>query len=230
MFGKGSWRPILAILASGTLGLALIPTLPSTAEAAATNWVTVNQVLVNRLGGVNVSGQVSCAGSYEQIAAGDFQYQDDEGNWVSIVLQPGDKVNLAANSDNYTVSQPSGRKTTIQVTHGSSRMNPCFLQYRGNPDGSPMPDWVVCDASGAPCVWQTDEFGYDHDTMPPLFDYAANGKFKAGMMSVREQSIGLYVMIAHFSGDTLTGWDGYFVPEGSYSTTSTLIKAVNYRS
>lgn len=227
MFDRRALAPILAIAAGCVL---IVASLPMTAaSAASTNWVSVDRVLVNRLGGVNVSGQVSCAATYDQIAAGGYQFQDQNGDWVSIELQPGDKVNLAANSDNYTVNQPAGRKTTIQVTHGSSRMNPCFMQYRANPDGSPMPVWVGCDPSGAPCGWQTDEFGYDHDTQPPLFDYASNGKFKAGLLSVRDQSIGLAIMIAHFSGGALTGWDQYYVPEGTYATTSTVLKAVNYR-
>jgi hypothetical protein len=228
MSGRRRLVSTLSIAAATTLGL-LTPAMTTTASASEGNWVSVTRVMVDRLGGVNVAGQVSCAGTYEQIAAGGYQAQDGDGNWVSIELQPGDKVNLAANNDNYTVSQPAGRKTMIQATHGSSRMNPCFLQYRFNPDGTPMPDWVSCAADGAPCGWQTDEYGYDHDALPPLFDYSADGRFKAGLLSVRDQSIGLFVMIAHFSGDSLTGWDTYFVPEGSYATTSTTIKAVSYR-
>ncbi|HET7312684.1 MAG TPA: hypothetical protein VFJ17_15310 [Mycobacteriales bacterium] len=228
MFRTRRLAALLGIAATTALGL-VAPPMATLASATSADWVSVNQVLVNRLGGVSVSGQVSCAATYERIAAGSVQYQDDQGNWYPIELQPGDKVNLAANTDNYTVTQPSGRKAMIQVTHGSSRMNPCFLQYPFSPDGSPMPDWVQCAPEGAPCGWQTDEFGYDHDSLPPLFDYSPHGKFKAGLLSVRDQSIGLLVMVAHFSGDTLTGWDDYFVPEGSYSTVSTTLKAVNYR-
>jgi hypothetical protein len=221
---------VLSVFAA-TAALAAVwmpPSLPSSA-ATGGDWVSVKQVLVDKLGGVNVSGQVSCEGTYQQIAAGGYQFQDSEGNVVSIDLQPGDKVNLFANTDNYTVSQPSGRKAMIQVTHGSSRMNPCFLQYRVLPDGSPMPEWVSCEPGGFPCRWETDDFGYDHGSLGPLFDYSANGKFKAGALNVNEQSVGLLVMIAHFSDATLTGWDDYFAPEGSFSTTSTSLRALNYR-
>jgi len=224
-------RVLVAIAATATVAVAWVtPTVPAHA-ATGGDWVSVTQVLVNKLGGVNVSGQVSCQGTYQQIAEGGYQFQDEYGNNVSIELQPGDKVNMVANNDNYTVSQPSGRKSMIQVTHASSRMNPCFLQYQFLPDGTPMPDSVSCDTDGYPCRWETDSFGYDHDSLGPLFDYASNGKFKAGTLNVNEQSIGLLVMIAHFSGGSLTptGWDYYFVPEGTYAITSTSLKAVNYR-
>ena len=220
-------RVLLAVGATAAVAATwLTPILPVSA-ATSGDWVSVTQVLVNKLGGVNVSGQVSCQGTYQQIAAGGYQFQDEFGNMVPIELQPGDKVNLVANNDNYTVSQPSGRKSMIQVTHGSSRMNPCFLQYPFQPDGTPMPSWLSCAPDGSPCRWETDHFGYDRASLGPLFDYSPNGKFKAGTLSVQEQSVGLLVMIAHFSGDTLTGWDNYFVPEGSYAMTSTTLKAVN---
>lgn len=224
-------RTLLTLATISTTALLGLTALPSAAAASAPSgdWVSVTKVMVNQLGGVNVSGQVSCAGTYQEIAAGGFQAQDQNGDPVTISLEPGDKVILAANSDNYTVSQPAGRKSMIQVTHASSRMNPCFAQYNYLPDGSQLPSWAACNASGAPCPWQTDEYGYDHDTLPPLFDYSSGGKFKPGTLSVREQSIGLAIMIAHFSGDTLTGWSNYFQPEGSYSTVSTTIKAVTYR-
>jgi hypothetical protein len=206
----------------------VVPALPASAVSEG-DWINVTQVLVNRLGGVNVSGQVSCEGTYQQILAGDLEVQDSQGNVVPLELQPGDKVNLFANHDNYTVSQPAGRKAMIQVTHESSRMNPCLVQYRFSPDGTPMPDSVGCAPDGYPCRWETDAFSYDRASQGPLFDYAANGKFKAGLLNVSAHSVGLLVTVAHFTDEALTGWDVYFVSEGSYATTSALIKAVNYR-
>lgn len=191
------------------------------------DWVTVDKVLVNRLGGVNVSGWVSCAGTYQRLMAGEFRYQDENGDYQTIPAPAaGDEVNLAANSDNYTISQPAGRKSMIQVTHGSSRMNPCFLQVRANPDGTPMPDWVTCEPGGSPCRWETDQYGYDHETLGPLFDYSPNGKFKAGSLSVTDESVGLLVMVRHADGHT---WDTWYVPEGSYSVTSGTMRAMSYR-
>ena len=207
----------------------VVPALPASATTTTTgDWVTVTQAMVDKLGGVNVSGQVSCEGTYQKIVAG--KLRDSNGNLVPIDVQPSDKVNLLANNDNYTVSQPSGRKSMIQLTHSSSRMNPCFLQYRFLPDGTPMPNSVSCASDGYPCRWETDIYGYDHDSLGPLFDYSNNGKFKAGTLNVYEQSVGLLVMVAHFSGDTVTGWSSYFVSEGSFSTTSTSLKAVSYRA
>ena len=219
---------VASVLATVTVALAALPA-QADAAASATDWISVTHVQVNRLGGVTVSGEVSCAGTYAKIAAGDFQYQDEDGNTIAIQLQPGDKVDLLANSDNYTVSQPAGRKTMIQATHHSSRMNPCYVQYPYQPDGTPMPDWIGGVPEGTPNLWETDEYGYDHATLPPLFDYASNGRFKAGLLNVAVQSIGLYVMVAHFTGATLTGWDFYYVPDGSFAAAHTTIKAVPYR-
>lgn len=214
------------VVMAAVLGMGLMtPALPSTASTPSGDWVSVDQVLVNKLGGVNVSGQVSCAGTYDRIVAGLFQVQDQDGNWFTLALSPGDKVNLAANNDNYTVSQPSGRKTMIQVTHGSSRMNPCFIQVRTDLDGSEMPSWVICAEGGAPCRWATDEFGYDPSTLVPLFDYSPDGKFKTGLLSVQNRSIGLLVMVQHAD----QSWDTYYVSEGMYAVTNTTIRAVSYR-
>lgn len=198
----------------------------SAGAAPSGDWVRVDRVLVNKLGGVNVSGSVSCLGTYQRLMAGGLAFQDENGEPQTIpVPGPTDTVNLAASNDNYTVSQPAGRRAMVQVTHGSSRMNPCFMQERANPDGSPMPDWITCDASGAPCSWQTDRYGYDHDALGPLFDYSPNGKFKAGSLSVTEESIGLYVMVHHADGS----WDTWYLPEGSYSVSSGAVKAVGVK-
>jgi hypothetical protein len=218
-----------ALAATATLGLTVATVTPVAAQST-TDWVTATQVLVNRLGGVNVSGEVSCAGTYARIANGDFSFYDEQGQHT-IQLQPYDKVDLFANSDNYTVKQPAGKKTTIQVTHGSSRMNPCYLQWWYNPDGTSIPT-SYCPEDGTVCKWETDAFGYNRDASGPLFDYASNGKFKAGLLSVNEQSIGLLIIVYHFSSDTATessGFDTYYVQEGSYSMTDVLIRAVNYR-
>ena len=200
--------------------------VPAAGAAPSGDWVSVDKVLENKLGGVNVSGQVSCAGTYQRLAAGELTFQDESGQQQTIPAPgPGDLVNLAANNDNYTVTQPAGRKTMISVTHGSSRMNPCFLQVRANPDGSPMPDQVTCAAGGAPCRWETDRYGYDHETLGPLFDYAPNGRFRTGNVGVSDESIGLYVMVLHPDGQ----WDTWYVPEGSYAVTSTTVRATSYR-
>jgi hypothetical protein len=215
-------KPIVVLLA---LGWAFSFTPLASAASDGGDWVTVDTVLVNRLGGVNVAGSVSCAGTYQLLMDGQLTFQDENGEQQTIPApSPGDKVNLAANNDNYTVSQPVGRKSMIQVTHGSSRMNPCFVQEYASPDGSPM-SGVSCDSSGSPCRWETDAYGYDHEALGPLFDYSPNGKFKAGNLSVTEQSIGLLVMVHHLSGS----WDTWYIQEGSYSMTSRTVRAASYR-
>ncbi len=93
------------------------------------DWITVDRVLVNKLGGVNVSGEVSCEGTYEDLMAGRFRAVDENEQWYAVV-PPGaeDRVNIFVNADQYTVSQPAGRRMMIQVEHGSSRMTPCYAQ------------------------------------------------------------------------------------------------------
>jgi len=190
-------------------------------------WVT--SALVKRLGGVSVVGQVSCAGSYAQLVNGDLQYLDGDeetGVWTNIpALGSTDQVIMLVNADNYTVSQPAGRKTMIQVTHESSRMSPCYATTSSLPDGSVIPQSVACATSGTPCRWTTDAGDYDHDTYGPLFDYSPNGRFKAGLMAVRATPVGLVVMVLHDGGSV----DYYTNPYGFAAMVSTTITAVNYR-
>ena len=203
----------------------LVAMTPTGAAAAYADWVSVTKVQVDRLGGVNVSGQVSCAGAYQQLISGTLVYYDDDGQGHTIPWADGDRANLLANNDNYTVSQPAGRKGMIKATHGSSRMNPCYLEHTAFPGGATVPDEFRCEAGGTPCRWETDAFGYDHESLGPLFDYSPNGKFKTGLMSVTAHSVGLLVQILHSDGSL----SDYFIQEGSYAMTSTTIKAVSYR-
>lgn len=156
---------------------------------------------------------------------GQLGYPDENGDWQQIPWTAGDLVYLHANSDNYVVSQPSGRKAMITVEHGSSRMSPCFMETPTLPDGDSPPPWQSCDPDGAPCGWVTDTYSHDRDRDGPLFDYSATGKFKTGLMSVKAHSVGLLVWIRHEDGSS----DQYFIEEGSYAMTSTTIKAVSYR-
>lgn len=207
--------------------LALGATFAAPAQAAVEpegDWVSVTEVKVNRLGGVNVAGEVSCAATYQRLVDGQLMY-DENGQWTPVPFADGDLVILSANTDNYTVSQPAGRKTMIQVTHESSRMSPCFATATTTQQGEPIPVWVSCAEAGAPCRWETDVFGYDRDASGPLFDYSSAGKFKAGLLNVMVQSIGLLIQIQHPD----QSWDVYFIEEGSYSVNSVSIKAVNIR-
>jgi len=225
------------IVMTAVLGLCLTgPSLSSnaatsTGDHAYLDWVSVDKVMVNKLGGVNVSGQVSCAGAYAQLVLGNLEYQsgrETNGDPIFSLIpfsEDDDLVNLMANNDNYTVSQPAGRRTMIQVTHGSSRMNPRFVQYT-----APSALLHVCGHAGeTPCQWETDNFGYDRAHLGPLFDYAPNGKFKAGLLNVNEVSVGLLVEVYHGADTPDETLDVYYVEEGSFAMTSGTIRAVSYR-
>ena len=203
--------------AVGLLGLMLVvPAAPATAAPGMS--LTVDQVLVNRLGGVSVVGTVDCSAVHQQILAGTFMVETESG-YEALVLGPGDSVNLYANNDNYTVSQPAGRKAMIQVTHESSQMSPCFTQTLVSGDGHVLP----C-VPGSPCPWATMAYSYD-PALGPLFDYSPDGRFKAGTLNVTAWSVGVLVEVIHPVGEP----SYHFVNEGSYATTSGLIRAVSYR-
>ena len=217
-------RVVLVGLAALALGVTPWAT-PVVAAAPAGDSITVTKVMVDGLGGVNVSGRVSCAGAYGSLISGALSYQDESGQWAPIPWQEGDLALLSANSDNYTVTQPSGRKTSVQVTHGSSRMNPCYH----DPELLTARDGFVlstfCSADGTSCSWETDHYGYDRQANGPLFDYPSSGRFRTGLLSVQGQSVGLLVQIRR-AGE----WTDYFTPEGSYAFVSATIKAVKYQS
>ncbi|MBM7503135.1 hypothetical protein ACFPER_06605 [Agromyces aurantiacus] len=212
------------LAAAGALVLGSLSAAGPAVAQVEGDWNSVTKVMVNKLGGVNVSGEVSCAGAYDRLVSGELLYDTGEG-WAPVPFTDGDLVILNANSDNYTVSQPAGRKAMIQVTHGSSRMSPCYATTTTTPDGHTIPPWAACAPEGTPCRWETDAYAYDHEANGPLFDYSSGGKFKTGLVNVSAQSIGLFVQILHEDQT----WDMYFIEEGSYAMTSTALKAVSSR-
>lgn len=216
-------RLVAALAAVLAAGAVVWGTTPGT--MADTPDMTVDKVVVNKLGGVSVVGTVDCSDLALQVRTEGFPYVDENDQWL--FLEPvGEDVliNIAANSDNYTVSQPAGRRGMVMVTHGSSRMSPCYSEYDDPGDGYTPP----CDEAGAPCTWVTDHFGYFEPT--PLFDYSPNGKFKPGTVAVEASSIGAFVEVITLDGSgAVVSQEGYFAPEGSYAYTSTTLKAVSYR-
>lgn len=179
------------------VGMALIGTLPmapTTAATSTTDMVSVTAVLVNRLGGVNVQGLISCAGTAATIKAGNARYvgtelQSMDGQHEPITLAADDALLLLANSDNYVVRQPVGRKAVVEVTHASSRMNPCYTDLAVGPSG----ESINC-AIGAVCPWRTDWFGW-RDDQSLLWDYPSTGKFVANALSVTGSAVGLGIMV-----------------------------------
>jgi hypothetical protein len=192
------------------------------------DWITVDRVLVNKLGGVNVSGEVSCAGTYDDLMAGLFQAVNENEEWYTVAV-PGseDKVNIFVNADQYTVSQPAGRRLMIQVEHGSSRMTPCYAQHPYDMNGTAWTDFgVQCRPDGTACRWETDRFAYDRVKHGPLFDYSPNGKFKAGSLNVDAYAYGALVMIY----DTVTkNWESHYSPYAADIFTSQVVRATMYR-
>lgn len=190
------------------------------------DWITVDRVLVNKLGGVNVSGEVSCQGAYQDLMAGLVQAIDENEQWYTVAAPgPDAMVNILINADQYKVSQPAGRRAMIQVEHGSSRMTPCFAQYPVDPDGTPWMG-VRCRPDGTACRWETDRFGYDRATYGPLFDYSADGKFKTGGLNVEAYTYGVEVMVY----DTIAmTWESHHAPYTVDIFTSQVVKATMYR-
>jgi hypothetical protein len=212
---------------AAVVGIALIAPAGSLGAAEPySDWITVDRVLVNKLGGVNVSGEVSCAGTYADLMAGLVMAVDENEQWYTVAAPgPEDKVNILVNADQYTVSQPAGRRTMIQVEHGSSRMTPCFAQYPVDPAGNSWQQ-VQCRPDGTACRWETDRFGYDRVKYGPLFDYSADGKFKAGSLNVDAYTYGVEVMIY----DTIAmTWESHHSPYAADIFTSQVVKATMYR-
>lgn len=220
-------RTFFATVAAVILAL-LAPITSSTAASPSGDWASVDRVLVDAVGGVSVAGQVSCEGALARLEDGQLAYAWDENGEPIFVPAPGpdELVNLFANTDNYTVYQALGRKTMLQVTHGSSQMTPCIGQYPYEPTGNPWAERYLCAAGGAPCPWETNVYNYDRETMGPLFDYAANGAFKPGKVSVKGYSVGLLVMIYDTAQQT---WREYFIEEGTWVPYAATLRAVSYR-
>lgn len=213
---------LLALALGLTLGF---PAVPPASAGPADAWMSVTAAQVNKLGGVHVIGLVDCSEMASYIRSGEFTYEEVEnGDQVSLILSEGDLLNLYANSDNYTVSQPAGRKTMITVTHGSSQMSPCYVDVFEFPEGGT----ANCLSDGAPCVWETNVYGYDAEEFGPLFDYSSDGKFKTGAMNIEAHSIGLLVEVIHTNEWPVTR-DFHFRDEGTWAITSGIVYATAYR-
>jgi hypothetical protein len=208
--------------------LALLAAAPATGAAPGGDWISVDRALVNRLGGVSVSGEVSCAGTYAQLMAGNLDYVDENEQWLPIPTPTDTQlVNIFVNADNYTVSQPAGRRLMIQVEHGSSRMTPCYAQYQYEPDGTPWSEIsnVQC-RDDTTCRWETDRYAYDRLALGPLFDYSADGKFKTGNLNVDVSAYGSMVAVYDTVSQT---WEYYGVPQTPDIYTQQVVKATLYR-
>lgn len=187
------------------------------------DFVAVTKVLVNRIGGVSVEGTMSCSATATRARAGDLSGDDqatDDESYVPIVVAEADRLVLLANPDNYVVSQPVGRRAMIQVTHESSRMNPCFTETATLPNGS-----VGCPVGALTCPWRTDRYGWDPDRLGPLFDYSPTGTFKAGSLNVDGASEDLAVIVLHQDNSMNT----YMIEGGFVQPYSPVLRAIMTR-
>lgn len=220
---------ILATLAA--VGLALMSAGPASGVPGG-DWITVDRALVNKLGGVSVSGEVSCAGTYAQVMDGQLSYQDENEQWLPLPAPTDTQlVNIFVNADNYTVTQPAGRRLMIQVEHGSSRMTPCYAQYPYDENGAPWSEIsnVQC-RDETTCRWETDRYAYDRVALGPLFDYSPNGKFKAGDLNVDVFAYGSMVAVYTPATATATArWDYYGVGSTPDIYTQRVVRATMYR-
>ena len=209
-------RSTLTMITLLFLGVALAPAASAQEDEP---WIAVDKVMVDKLGGVSIEGRHSCGALYDRLLSGGIVYmaQNEFGQWEqrTITAAPDDVVVIGSNPDNYTVSQPVGRKTMIQVTHQSSRLQWCF----SNAPAGFFDVEIPCDAAGAPCAWVTDRFSYSGDG--PLFDYSPSGKFKAGYVNVQVTDMGYYVDVF---GDPP---QSAFVPNEAFA--SQTLRAVAYR-
>lgn len=202
-------RVTAALMLGAALTTLAISSGPASASPSA-DWVSATSALVNKLGGVSLVGQQSCAGTFDQLVAGQFSYQAEDGQWATAPApQEGEEVLIFTNPDDYTVDQPVGRKTMLRASHGSSIMSPCYATTNLLPDGTPVPERVACADGGSPCRWTTSAFGYDHDQYGPLFDYSSDGRFKSGSMHVRVKPCGIQVLVF----DPQTGQEQWYGSE-----------------
>lgn len=168
---------------------------PSSANGGPTDFATVSRAFVNKQGGLNVQGRVSCAGTAAAIQNGTYFYvggtmEPADGMGGTITLAPTDTLLLLANSDQYTARQAVGRKWVVQVTHESSRMNPCYTDVTTGPTG----ETLECQVGAESCPWRTDWFGWGLE-QGLLWDYPSGGKFVPGPVTVAGVSTGTGIMV-----------------------------------
>ena len=215
-----------------TVGLIAGLGIGSSAQSDAIPWITVDKVLVNKIGGLSVVGRVDCSAIYQQLT-GDGVWvwgEGGQGDWATayaLTIDPETQsVDIYSNADNYTVSQPAGRRGMIQVTHGSSRAGTCYVDPEFDTG-----DWVPpCESSGSPCRWVTDRWGWD--STEPLFDVSADGKFKPGLVHIEVENLGGWIDVQTRDGSgNVIDQQSYQPVDGElcYAYNNLTIKAVNYK-
>ncbi len=126
--------------------------------------IIADKVLVNKTGGITVSGTMACA---EAVSAYDWT---DLGG--SLGVPPKDLTILLNVS--WTAYQPVGRKTMLQATFGSSHKDPCYNTDDDQPSGTG-------GTLTEPCRWISSNI---NSTSTPFYVYSPQGKFVPGRIHV----------------------------------------------
>ncbi len=127
--------------------------------------IVANKVLVNKTGGITVSGTMDCAA-----AVNAYDWTDLTG-----IATPPANLTIMVNVS-WTAYQPVGRQTMLQATFGSDHKEPC---YNTNENLNYGP---VCGGDTNPsCRWITSNFT---STSTPFYVYSPQGKFAPGPIHV----------------------------------------------
>lgn len=203
--------------------VATIMQLAPVAQAEGYPWITIEKVMVNKLGGITVEGSMSAAPLYDQLRSAEglgVSYEDEQGwHQTAIYADADDVVIIGTNPDNFVVRQPAGRRTMITAEHASSRLQWAYSNAPPGFFGEFTPDYATESAR-----WVTDRFSYDLST-GPLFVYSPEGKFKTGTVAVEVTAVGYWVEV-HDELDHSLKASGMVFDEAFAATT---LRATAYR-
>ncbi len=118
--------------------------------------VVPTQALVDRLGGITISGTSDCTTEVRAAFPGGIP----------------DKLTVAVGV-NWTAYQPAGRRTMIHASFAANMAKPCYNRYAAF---GPR-----CGGGAGPCPWITSNYS-SGDT--PFYVYSLDGKFVRGWVHV----------------------------------------------
>lgn len=162
-------RVVLVLTLAGLIGPLAIATAGPAGAVPYGIAVVPTQVLVDRLGGITVSGTVDCTAEVEAAFPGGV---------------PANLTVLAA--VNWWAYQPAGRRKMIHAANNPSHAWTC---YNSSPDPQLGP---VCGGSAGPCRWITSNYG---TSSTPFYVYSLDGRFVRGWIHVDTQGTGGYVIL-----------------------------------
>lgn len=147
------------LLATGLL-------MPPANVAAAQLPIVADTAVVNKTGGLTVSGTMSCAD-----AVNDFDWSRFSGD----ANTPPANLTAALNV-NWDAYQPVGRKTMLQAGYDSEHKDTCYNTNQKPPFGPSCGTDLT-----ARCPWLTSSY---NSTSLPFYIYSSAGKFAPGALHV----------------------------------------------